>query len=194
MLAAGAGTRFGGEPKLLADLHGRPLVAHAVAAALAAREVERVVVVVGAHGEAVARAAAAEADRAASATRATRRPRLDVVHCPGWAAGQSASLRAGLAALAGSEKVLVLVGDQPGVTAAAIDRLAREPPGSRAAYEGRPGHPAVLGRELAGAAAGLSGDRGLRDVAGWRLVECADVARGDDVDTWADLAAARQCG
>ncbi|HEV2812037.1 MAG TPA: NTP transferase domain-containing protein, partial [Solirubrobacteraceae bacterium] len=116
------------------------------------------------------------------------------VECPRWAEGQAASLRCGLAALRGSERVVVLVGDQPGVTAAAIDRLADAPPGSRAAYGGRPGHPAVLGRELIAAAQRLEGDRGLRDVAEWRLVECGDVASGHDVDTPADLAAVREAG
>ena len=83
--------------------------------------------------------------------------------------------------------MLVLVGDQPRVSAAAIDRLAAEPPGSRAGYDGAPGHPAVLGGDLMAAAETLEGDRGLRDVTGWHLVECGDVASGQDVDTPADL-------
>lgn len=112
---------------------------------------------------------------------------VTVVECAEWATGQSASLRCGLAAIGDAEKVLVLVGDQPGVTAAAIERLAKEPPGSRAAYDGRPGHPAVLGAELMRAARDLTGDTGLRDVTDWRLVECSDVAEGVDVDTVADL-------
>ena len=172
ILAAGAGTRFGEEPKLLAEVDGRPLVAHVVAAALTAERVGRVVVVVGSR---------------ASAVREVVAPPAEVVECADWSRGQAASLRCGLAALGDAERVLVLVGDQPGVSAAAIDRLAAKPPGSRAGYDGRPGHPAVLGPELIAAAAALEGDRGLRDVTDWRLVECGDVASGHDVDTPEDL-------
>ena len=147
-----------------------------VEAARAARSVTRVVAVVGARGEAV---------------RAALPSGVAVVECPSWSEGQSASLRCGLEAIGDAERVLVLVGDQPGVTAAAIDRIAAEPPGSRAAYDGRAGHPALLGPELIAAARSLEGDRGLRDVARWRLVECGHLARGEDVDTPQDLAALR---
>ena len=41
-------------------------------------------------------------------------------------------------------------------------RLAREPAGTRAAYDGVPGHPVVLGGELAAAALDLEGDEGAR--------------------------------
>ena len=111
----------------------------------------------------------------------------EVVECPEWEEGQAASLRCGLEAVGDADRVLVLVGDQPGVSAAAIDRLAGEPPGSRAAYDGVPGHPAVLGPDLLTAARSLEGDRGLRDVTPWRHVECADVGSGRDVDTPSDL-------
>jgi CTP:molybdopterin cytidylyltransferase MocA len=170
ILAAGAGTRFGDDAKLLAELDGRPVVEHVVAAA-AASSVDRVVLVTGAH------------DLPAFTGIAT-------VHCPRWRDGQSASLRCGLAALEGADRVVVLLGDQPGVTAAAIDRIAGHPPGTRAAYDGRPGHPALLGPEHIEAAQRLRGDVGLRDLE-WRLVECGDVASGADVDTPEDLERSR---
>jgi CTP:molybdopterin cytidylyltransferase MocA len=119
--------------------------------------------------------------------------RLALAACAEWRDGQSASLRCGLTALPGAERVVVLLGDQPGVTAAAIDRIAAEPPGTRAAYDGRPGHPALLGPEQLAAAALVRGDEGLRGLE-WRLVECGDVASGADVDTPADLAAVRRRG
>ena len=118
---------------------------------------------------------------------------VEVVKCAEWAEGQSASLRCGLAALPGAEIVLVLLGDQPGVTAAAVERIAAEPPGTRAAYDGRPGHPALLGPEQLAAAEQVRGDEGLRGLE-WRLVECGDVASGDDVDTQADLERSRAGG
>ena len=174
VLAAGAGRRFGAEPKLLADLGGRPVLDHAVASARAA--LDRVVVVLGAHAEEVR--AACDLDG------------VEVVVCAGWEEGQSASLRCGLAALAGEERIVVLLGDQPLVPPEVIRRMAREPPGSRAAHGGVPGHPVVLDRELAARAAGLDGDHGLRDLVAWRLVEAEqDIIR--DVDTPADLEAIR---
>lgn len=175
ILAAGAGTRFGDEPKLLADLHGRPVLAHVVAAAREAASVRRCLVVEGARDVRWA------VDGA------------EVVECAASAEGQSASLRCGLAALGGAQRVVVLLGDQPGVTAAAIDRIAGALPGTRASYGGRPGHPALLGPEQIAAAGALRGDEGLRRLE-WRLVPCDDVASGDDVDTREDLERSRAGG
>ena len=94
---------------------------------------------------------------------------------------------AGLAALAGEQHVLVTLGDQPRVGSAVVARMAAEPAGSRAAYHGVPGHPAVLGPEqFCAATASLRGDRGLRGLR-WRLVECGDLGDGRDVDTPDDL-------
>ena len=83
MLAAGAGTRFGDEPKQLADLEGRPLLEWAVRAQCDARVLERVVVVLG-----------------SSATRirdAVEFGRAEVVVCPDWECGPVgvAAIRAG---------------------------------------------------------------------------------------------------
>ena len=108
--------------------------------------------------------------------------------CEDWDDGQAASLRCGLRALPEAERVVVTLGDQPWVGTEAIMRLAREPAGTRAAYDGVPGHPVVLGGELAAAALDLEGDEGarglLRDA---RTVECGDVADSRDVDTVGDL-------
>ena len=56
----------------------------------------------------------------------------------------------------------------------------------RAAYDGQPGHPVVLGRDhWAGVSAVADGDRGARDylsAQAVRLVECADIGSGMDVD------------
>jgi CTP:molybdopterin cytidylyltransferase MocA len=175
ILAAGGGSRFGPEPKLLADLHGRPVLQHVLEAARDAR-VDRVVVVVGAHAERVLR----EIDLG----------RAEAVVCEDWADGQSASLRRGLEALEGSEKVLVLLGDQPLVTSEVIDRMAAEPPGSRAVYDGVPGHPTVLGPEQIRRAMELRGDVGLRRER-FRPVEVGRLASATDIDTPADLEAIR---
>ena len=174
VLAAGAGRRFGDEPKQLAELDGRPLLQHAVDAAVAAGALERVVVVLGARAEQI--------------TAAVDFGRAEPVVCENWDDGQAASLRCGLRALPDAERIVVTLGDQPWVGTEAIMRLAREPAGTRAAYDGVPGHPVVLGGELAAAALALEGDEGarglLRDA---RTVECGDVADDRDVDTVGDL-------
>jgi CTP:molybdopterin cytidylyltransferase MocA len=59
----------------------------------------------------------------------------------------------------------------------------------RACYDGRPGHPVVLGGSELALVAGLQGDHGARSLlAGARLVECGDICSDADVDTPADLA------
>ena len=58
---------------------------------------------------------------------------------------------------------------------------------ARAAYDGVPGHPVLLGRDhWAGVNAAATGDRGARDylaTADVVLVECGDLASGRDVDS-----------
>lgn len=177
ILAAGAGSRFDGGVKLLARLGGRPLVERAIVAMCAHDALERVVIVLGAHADEL---------RAA-----VRFGRAEPVVCRDWAAGMSASLQAGMAALggAGAARVLVTLGDSPTLTPAVIARLLAAPAPARATYDGRPGHPVVLGPAQLAAVPSLRGDQGarilLRDAA---LVECGDLASGVDVDTAGDLA------
>jgi CTP:molybdopterin cytidylyltransferase MocA len=179
VLAAGDGTRFHADrSKLVAELRGRPLLEHALRAPCAVRALERVVVVLGARAQEIA--AAVDFGRA------------EVVVCDDWAAGQAASLKRGVAALPGAERVIVTLGDQPGVTPALIERFLDAPPGSRAVYDGRPGHPVVLGPEHLAAVTGLTGDAGARSLLrGGAEIECSDLGRGLDVDTLDDLEAIR---
>ena len=178
ILAAGAGTRFGDQPKQLADLEGRPLLEWAVAAQCAVPALGRVVVVLGSHAEAIG--AAVDFGRA------------ETVVCPAWMSGQSASLRCGLDALDGATRVVVTLGDAPLVTPAVIALFAARPAGTRAVYHGRPGHPVVLGAEQLAALAAMRGDQGarglLRDAP---TLEVGHLCPGLDVDTPEDLAAVR---
>ncbi len=119
ILAAGAGTRFGEESKLLAPLDGRPLVEFAIRAQCEAEAIERVVVVLGAHADEVLERV--DFDRA------------QPVVCDDWSTGQAASLRCGLRALDAADKVIVTLGDAPLVTAAVdlpVHRRARRHPGA----------------------------------------------------------------
>ena len=178
VLAAGAGTRFGPGSKLLADLEGRPLLEHAIRAQCAVTELERVVVVLGSHAEAVVSSVGFG--------------RAEPIICPDWADGQSTSLRCGVRALSGASKVIVTLGDEPLLTPEVIAMFVDQPGGARAIYDGRPGHPVVLGPEQLLAVEGLSGDHGARALlAGGPRIECARLCPGSDVDTPADLEAIR---
>jgi molybdenum cofactor cytidylyltransferase len=175
VLAAGDGSRFSAsESKLLALLDGRPLVEHAVRAACAVDSLERVVVVVGAWSDEV--------------LKRVDFGRAEPVVCGDWSDGQSASLRCGVRALGSVEKVIVTLGDQPLVSPELIARFLTEPGRTRAVFGGRPGHPVVLGPAELEAVAGLTGDRGARELLkGGRRIECSDIGFGLDVDTPDDL-------
>jgi len=179
ILAAGAGARFDGEgPKQLAVLAGRALLEHAVRAQQAVPGLERIVVVLGSHADEIL----AAVDFGAA----------DTVVCPNWADGQGASLRHGVCELQDARKVLLTLGDAPLITAQVIARFVTEPPGTRGAYDGAPGHPVVLGPRLLRAAAALQPHETLRDVdQRWRMVECGHLCSGRDVDTTEDLEAMR---
>jgi CTP:molybdopterin cytidylyltransferase MocA len=175
ILAAGEGTRFGPEPKLLAELDGRPLLEHAIRAQCAVPELERVVVVLGAHAKRVLERV--DFDRA------------QPVECEGWSQGQAVSLRCGVEELRGAAKVIVTLGDEPLITPQVVARFVSEPPGTQAVYDGRPGHPVVLGPDHFAALLSLTGDRGARELlAGGRKIELGGLGdMGRDVDTTEDL-------
>lgn len=182
ILAAGAARRFGA-PKQLAELDGRPLLEHALAA-LASAPLDRAVVVLGAHADLV-------------------RERVDLhgaeaVECAEWSHGQAASLRAGLAAVPDAEAVVVALGDQPFLSSRAVARvLAARRSGVdavRATYHGRPGHPVVLESSLFQRLATLTGDAGARELLADSSVldvACDGLGRPDDVDTPEELEVAR---
>ena len=182
VLAAGGSRRFG-KTKQLALLEGRPLLEHALRAVRDAPGITRVVVVLGAEAEAVA----AGVDLSGTET----------VVALDWEEGIAASLRAGIAAVSDADAVVVILGDQPGVTRKAVDAVLRRvcesaTTAARATYDGVPGHPVAIRRELFGEVARLRGDLGARDLLeahGVVAVECGDLARPDDIDTPADLEA-----
>lgn len=185
ILAAGAGTRFGGR-KQLAELDGKPLLEHAVQA-MNASPVGRVVVVLGALVEEVT----------AMVDLHGAEPRL----CERWEEGQAASLACGLAELSDCEAVVVTLGDQPRMSPRAISRVIgardREAAAVRATYFGAPGHPVLLERELFKSFRNVTGDHGARNLllsVQVRDVPCDDIGGGEDVDTPAELDALRAGG
>ncbi len=135
VLAAGGGSRFEGSVhKLLADLDGRPVVAHAVGAAIEAG-LDEVLVVVGA------------VDLVDALP-----PGVAIVENPRWADGQATSVRAGLDAAAerGHDAVVIGLGDQPFVGAEPWRAVAAavEHPIAVATYDGARRNPVRLSREV----------------------------------------------
>jgi CTP:molybdopterin cytidylyltransferase MocA len=180
VLAAGASERFGGR-KQLAVLNGRPLLEH-VLGSMAEAPLDRVVVVLGAHADEVAERVPLHG--------------AEPVLCAGWREGLAASLRAGVGALKGCDAVAVVLGDQPLVSAKAVERVVsqrgRDELAVRATYGGVPGHPVLLERTLLARVNGLRGDAGARDLLHGvpvREVSCDGLGSPDDVDTPEALAA-----
>ena len=176
ILAAGEGRRFGGT-KQLADLHGRPLLEYALAAMTG---ISPRVVVLGHAADKI--------------RRGVNMHGASVVECEDWDEGQAASLRAGLAALPACDAVVVVLGDQPGITPEAISAVvaaAGDEDAVRAVYDGKPGHPVLLRRPLLDRAHELRGDAGFRDLlesATVREVEIGSLADPADIDTREELA------
>ena len=177
VLAAGSGSRFGGA-KQLAELDGIPLLEHALRAVEAVPAIERIVVVLGARADEIR--AGVDFGRA------------EPVVCADWDEGQAASLRCGIEAVAGADAAVLTLGDMPRITPQVIarfagiadehGRLAR----ARAVYDGKPGHPVVLGSAYFGQIAALHGDVGARDVLkaiGAVAIECSHLCSAADVDT-----------
>jgi CTP:molybdopterin cytidylyltransferase MocA/SAM-dependent methyltransferase len=183
VLAAGAGSRFGGG-KLLASLSGRPVLQH-VLDRLADAGVRDVVVVLGDDAEAV---------EAAIDWRRERR-----VRNPDPGRGLSSSVRMGFEALDDAvEGALIVLGDQPLVSVETIRALIDAAPDAARpivvpVYGGDGGrNPVFLGRGAFGLAAESTGDRGLGPVIAAhpelvREVRVNVLDGNPDIDTRSDL-------
>jgi CTP:molybdopterin cytidylyltransferase MocA len=182
VLAAGGSTRMG-RPKQLAELDGRPLLAH-VLAAVDDAPVDRVVVALGG-------AAGAVLDR-------VELGRAEPLVVEGWAAGMGHVLASALARAGGDwEAVVVLLGDQPLVPGRAVARVveawrAGAGPMVTATYDGRPGHPKLFDRRLLPDLLRLTGDTGARELLAAHpdrvhRVEVGDLGSDADIDVEADL-------
>jgi molybdenum cofactor cytidylyltransferase len=186
VLAAGLSSRMGSN-KLLAEWRGKPLVRWTVESALAS-EAKPVIVVTG-HESAKVEAALKGLD-------------VRIVHNLHYAAGLSASLKAGVHAVpANCDGAIVLLGDMPEISPSLIDRMiaAFSPPDGRsicvAVHEQKRGNPVLWARQFFAKIEGLGGDTGARElVAAHEELVCdveADGAVLRDIDTPDALAALR---
>jgi molybdenum cofactor cytidylyltransferase len=183
VLAAGAGSRFGGR-KLTRPWRGAPLLHGALAAAFAAPA--RAVIVVTGDDPGVDPLARAWAKAGGHTSR------LRLAHAVDHAVGMSASLRAGLAAVApDADGAFIFLGDMPrippGVPADLAAALAKRGLAAAPVFAGQRGHPVLARRGFFGALAGMAGDEGgrgaLTDLGdGLVLVETDDPGVLFDVD------------
>jgi molybdenum cofactor cytidylyltransferase len=181
VLGAGASTRLG-RPKQLLPYGSGTLLGHVVAVARECGFDQLVVAIGGA------------ADTVRSSVDLSG---ADVVVNEAPAEGCSSSIAAALSAVDERCEVLVLMlGDQPGVSAATVAQLLAGRGGAPLAlcrYEDGPGHPLAFDRSVFDELAALHGDKGV-----WRLLQAraADVVEVAisaplpcDVDTESDYQA-----
>ena len=157
ILGAGASQRLG-PPKQLLPFRGTTMLGWVVDQAQRAAGLDELVVVLG---------------RAADEVR----ERVDfgaarVVENPVFGEGCSSSYRAAVAALnSQSAAIMIILGDQPGITPEIIDTLAEEwrrkdAPIALCSYRGRTGHPMIFAQTMFDQLTGLHGDK-----AAWKLVD-----------------------
>jgi len=180
ILAAGGSSRLG-RPKQLLPLAGEPILMHVLRNA-AKSTLDEIVLVLGDQADKIAAAVGEWGQR--------------TVVNPDVAAGQSASLRAGVSVLAPDvDAVLILLGDQPTVSAAAIDAvIAARRAGAgiaMARYNDDLRHPVLFGREFFPELLAVRGDFGAQTVlaAHAELIVGVPILDGlapKDVDTEAD--------
>lgn len=189
VLAAGRSRRMGGVNKLLAEIHGQPMVKWVVDAALAS-QARPVLVVTGHERERLGAVLHGDAAR--------------LVHNPDYASGLASSLRSGILALPESCKgVIVLLADMPLIGSAHIDHILRAFAPSRGRsivvpqHEGVRGNPVLWARLFFSEIVALQGDEGARRLLRQHPEAVFDLAMGDaavltDIDTMESLAALRR--
>lgn len=195
VLAAGAGRRMGGPKALIGPLaeFGRTPLAQ-VCSQVHAAGCTDVIAVIGAQADRVLAALEDDPWPEHDCVAAGLPGWLRVVEATDWDEGMGASLRAGLAALdrTSATAALITLVDLPDVGTPIFRRVLAEASGepsalARASFDGRPGHPVLIGREhWPDVAASAIGDKGARDYFArtpHQLIECGHLASGIDADT-----------
>jgi molybdenum cofactor cytidylyltransferase len=172
---------------MLADLNGAPVIRRTVDAVLAAG-----------FGEVIVTTGAQHAEIAAALDGFGVR----IIHTPGWDEGMAASIRAGVAALAGKGRGLfVFLGDMPLVPIDLCDPLARlacdAGYAARPVVSGRPGHPVCFIGNAVRDLALLQGDQGAAHILkhrteGVAYLETDEIGAVLDIDAPEDLARAER--
>lgn len=197
ILAAGESKRFG-EPKQLLRLDGRFLIERVLQAALESN-LDFVVLVLGCEHDRIQR----------SLLKRTGHPKCAVLVNPDYRYGLSSSLKAGIARIQlDFPSAMFLLGDQPMVSAALINRLLQQFAQSEKsicvpAHRGTRGNPTLFGKPHYAAILNLTGDTGARDLITTHPEEVLtvdvpdplvflDIDRREDADRIAGLLNVRQ--
>lgn len=181
VLAAGGSKRLG-QPKQLLPFGGATLLDHTLATARAC-EFDQLICVIGGVIEQIR----ATVDLSG----------VEVVENHEFGEGCSSSIARALDAVDPLSDVLVLLlGDQPGVTPASVSALLEgrgDTPLALCRYDDGCGHPFAFARSLFGDLASLHGDKGVWKLQDRYAEELAEVRIPGpiplDVDTWADYEA-----
>jgi len=182
VLAAGGSRRLG-EPKQLLPYGSGTLLDHTLATARASG-FDQLIVALGGNS--------AEVRRRVNLSGA------DAVENPDFGEGCSSSIAAGLRAIdPRSELMVLMLGDQPGVTPATVRALIagceEETVVAACLYDDGRGHPLAFGRTLFGELRGLHGDKAVWKLMDRRAEEVVDVRIPGripaDIDTRADYEA-----
>ncbi len=192
ILAAGASTRMGGNPKQLIVYQGQTLLKRTLLAAMALTETPDkplpIVVVTGGNQEKIAPELIGLP------------PTVAVMHNPDWQTGMASSVRVGLSTLLrdapGLDAVLTLLTDQPHVSPELLRRIlavfAESGKGIVGCeYAGQVGVPALFSAYYFNELLTLTGDRGAKPLMMKYAHDCATIpfANGAvDLDTPEDVA------
>ena len=180
LLAAGSGSRFGGDKLLYPLPDGTPL------------------------GVAAARGLLAAGPEVVAVVRPGDFPLADlleqegcyVIVCPHAARGMGASLAHGVAARRNADGWVIALADMPSIRSATIAAVAGELEAGKVlvapVYQGQRGHPVGFGKRFAPQLLALDGDAGARDIIAAHkselvLVECDDSGVLHDIDRREDL-------
>ncbi|HEY8942084.1 MAG TPA: nucleotidyltransferase family protein [Cellvibrio sp.] len=188
ILAAGAATRFG-SCKLIADYQGQPLIRSAIDAANALTP-ERIIIVTGAsHEQLIAHKGLTNYRSPVNASG------IEFAYCDDWQLGMGHSLAHGVKQLDNDKPVLVLLGDQPRITADDLKRLYRlwkTNPSQIicASFADTLGVPAIFPASFKTHLRLCAGDRGAKQLLfnfAQQVVAVQMPSAGFDIDTPADL-------
>jgi molybdenum cofactor cytidylyltransferase len=195
ILAAGSSSRMsGGQHKLLLPLGGRPVLIHVLETALAS-QARPIILVLGHRADEIRSQVAAHIQQHA----------ISIIENPNYQQGMSTSLQIGLHALTNIKDnnhqstdlpgdIIILLGDQPLMTASIIDRLiaTRETSGKSIIvplYHGKRGNPVLFSADLFPELMAVTGDEGgksviMRHSQDIATIEVSEAAASNDIDTW----------
>ncbi len=178
---------MGAFPKQLLELHGKMILQHVIDSARQSQLVELTVVL--GYQAATVRELIDEG------------PHARIIFNPRFQEGQSTSVRAGVRSISSTiDAAMILLGDQPGVTAPMIDQLIdfyaqRRPLLAVPCYSGKRGNPVIIDRSLFVEIQQLTGDTGAKSLfekhlSGTEFLDF-DMPSPPDIDTTEDYEAAK---